>query len=287
MVRTYQMDRRDRCARAVGFTLIELLVVISIIAILVGILLPALSAARETAQAIQCGSNLRQLLTANLTYAVDNREFLVPATYDSTANLDRWHGRRSNTSEAFDPADGPLASYLGEDGRVKECPTFDYYRDDQPGEWTLTFEAGTGGYGYNDQYIGGRHDAYGSPDGSKHTAATHQIAEPGETIFFGDAALWREDSGERFPIEYSFLHSPYFIDSTGPQPAWGRPTPSMHFRHPGSAANVAWGDGHVDRQSIEWSSGSFYVAGSDAEVMMGLNSGWFGPDDSVELFDLR
>ena len=63
---------RNRTARR-GFTLIELLVVISIIALLVGILLPALGAARETARASVCLSNNRQLGVGFYSYATDNR----------------------------------------------------------------------------------------------------------------------------------------------------------------------------------------------------------------------
>jgi len=59
--------------RKPGFTLIELLVVISIIALLIAILLPALGSARESAKRAQCASNLRSYATSTMAMGVDNK----------------------------------------------------------------------------------------------------------------------------------------------------------------------------------------------------------------------
>jgi len=62
-----------------GFTLIELLVVISIIALLIAILLPALSQSRYTAQLTQCKIKLRSIAAVQLSYAIDSKEFFPEA----------------------------------------------------------------------------------------------------------------------------------------------------------------------------------------------------------------
>src|SRR5205085_1426720 len=92
-------------AAAAAFTLVELLVVIGIIALLISILLPSLSKARESANTIKCASNLRQVYLASQLYANAYKGYVLPARVASG----------SATSSYWCGADvlGPLLGYDG------------------------------------------------------------------------------------------------------------------------------------------------------------------------------
>jgi type II secretory pathway pseudopilin PulG len=94
--------------------LIELLVVIAIIAILAGMLLPALGKAKTKAQGIQCINNTRQLMLADLMYTHDNNDFLVDGGSWYGGQWLDWtvNAQNTNVNLLINPTNNPLATSM-------------------------------------------------------------------------------------------------------------------------------------------------------------------------------
>jgi prepilin-type N-terminal cleavage/methylation domain-containing protein/prepilin-type processing-associated H-X9-DG protein len=115
--RRHRSTRRTSC----GFTLIELLVVISIIALLIGILLPALSRARASGHQIYCLNNIRSITSAFIQYANADSKGVFPGVQ---SGLD-WVGHRNPPDEfgRRKPFNGLIFPYISNLDFVYECPT--------------------------------------------------------------------------------------------------------------------------------------------------------------------
>lgn len=239
-----------------GFTLIELIVTVAIIGVLAALVLGSVSLVQQRGDAAQCSANLRGLAAANLAYAAENAGRYVFA--QDVSNTVRWHGEREDSDGKFDPQKGPLAPYLGADGRVKVCPTL---RRAPVAEASFN-EEGAGGYGYNAAYIGGVPGDAFTPE------RFPNVARPGRTVMFTDTALPNAKGVQEYPFSEPWQWTDYAGRLRGAL------TPSVHFRHAGRA-NVAWCDGHVTAEEPTRLGGTNRYGGSGAKWLVG----WFGPED--------
>lgn len=146
-----------------GFTLVELLVVIGIIALLIAILLPALSRAREAATTVACQSNQRQIFLAIRMFANDHHDRCPGAGYNRGSGIGQyistggsiWPGV-SDPANPNQPIQSILArmSYLTAGSAVFTCPQVDPYGLD-----SLTFGQHVAyEYQYHIGYVGNTYD---------------------------------------------------------------------------------------------------------------------------------
>lgn len=121
-----QFSRSRRYIRA--FSLIELCVVMTVIVLLVAILLPSLSAARESARTARCLANMHQIAIANQSYSAMFNDFIVPAEYldlttDPKTGAEMWYANfidlaliSSKNTKKITPTPPPIA------GSIFYCP---------------------------------------------------------------------------------------------------------------------------------------------------------------------
>jgi len=218
-----------------GFTLIELLVVISIIALLVSILMPALAKARDSAKSVYCLSNLRQFAIAAELYTNDNEGY-YPIAYcnyvDSTNSRsykvawDFTHVKDTNTGQSWIES-GLLWQGDQVPDEIQQCPSF-------RGKANWLSDPYTG-YNYNTSYIG----EPPNPPSIPYPTKAARVRRPGACALFGD--------GEYSGGANKFMRSPLIDnDDAALRDAYfvNRSAGTQGFRH-NQATNAAYCDGRA------------------------------------------
>src|SRR5450432_3779034 len=147
-----------------AFTLVELLVVIGLIALLIAILLPALSVALQQAKTVQCLSNLRQMVIAAQMYVGENQG-MYPVAQWGTESWDF-----SNIDGKIVP--GLLWAHRGVT-QIQQCPAFDGASNSPGDPFT--------GYNYNTSFIG-----HGQFEAIERLTKASQVRHSSKTALFGD-----------------------------------------------------------------------------------------------------
>jgi type II secretory pathway pseudopilin PulG len=226
-----------------AFTLVELLVVTGIIAVLVGVLIPVLSRARENARRVGCASNMRQLATAFLMYANDNRQrFPFSAAAASPWPHDPYPEDWIHWQDGRNLADSALARYLAAGAGLSDvlrCPSDDFdRRETDP-------DAGFGAYRYSYAM-----NAFLASDWSPNRRA---IRRPAEMILLidqdGDALRgmggnW--GAGSFWLFGYLFELSARHDPAAAPRPTWRSEVRWDSRAEKDDFGNLVFCDSHVE-----------------------------------------
>jgi prepilin-type N-terminal cleavage/methylation domain-containing protein/prepilin-type processing-associated H-X9-DG protein len=251
MERQEAQSTLTRRATRHGFTLVELLVVIGIIAVLIALLFPVLSGARNQAARVVCLSNLRQVGQAFLAYANANRgAFPAPAIGFARCPEDWVHWQPGR-----DVTQGTLFEYLGKSTKVLECPLGLPERRPTLGIGNVVYPPYPYSYSVNRYFTGytavdGPFNAHWSgegpcPLGKAVNPSKKALAIEEDVTGINDGA-WRPDSTDDLGLRYSSVSVRH--DGSGPE---NNGTDHSYFdRITNSFArrkgNVFFVDGHVD-----------------------------------------